>query len=133
MAYSQWIKMNISPENFSVKIKNLSIGWGKFHNPADKDEEINIENINNYVVKEGETYIIASCGREDASSGTTGSFDLFDEDIKIGHYSWDCPWGSKKNTSEWNRENNKYIVDVSGANYDGGAIGTVSFDLYKKG
>ncbi|OYY23501.1 MAG: hypothetical protein B7Y65_03535 [Azorhizobium sp. 35-67-15] len=40
-------------------------------------------------------------GRENASSGTEGSFDLYDGEMNIGNYYWDCPWGRKTNTSTW--------------------------------
>ncbi|MBF4285183.1 aegerolysin family protein, partial [Vibrio anguillarum] len=44
--------------------------------------------------------------------------------------SWDCPWGSKTNTSTWTPSGpqpplNKYITSQTGANLDSGALGTV--------
>ncbi|MCJ1947052.1 aegerolysin family protein, partial [Pseudomonas aeruginosa] len=36
----------------------------------------------------------ASCGRENASSGTQGSFDCYDGNTKMGTFSWDDPWKS---------------------------------------
>ncbi|MEI4697893.1 aegerolysin family protein, partial [Pseudomonas aeruginosa] len=34
---------------------------------------------------------IASCGRENSSSGTQGSFDCYDGNTKMCTFSWDDP------------------------------------------
>lgn len=132
MAYAQWIKMDIHPEKCDVTIKNAALKWGKFHQPEDKNKEISIDDINGTIISAGGHAVIASSGREDASSGTEGSIDLYDGNVKIGTYIWDCPWGSKNNISEWHRESKAYSVDISGANLYGGAIGTVTIEVYKK-
>ncbi|WP_332400451.1 aegerolysin family protein [Vibrio metschnikovii] len=125
MAYAQWISITIEPKNYDVTIKNIHNDWGKFYQGS-KDNEISPEDIDGRVVKAGEKFTISSCGRSDASSGTEGSFDIYRDDTHVGNYYWDCPWGSKTNTSTWTNDNSNFITQVTGGNLDSGAIGNVS-------
>ncbi|EKO3566976.1 aegerolysin family protein [Vibrio metschnikovii] len=125
MAYAQWISITIEPKNYDVTIKNIHSDWGKFYQGS-KDNEISPEDIDGRVVKAGEKFTISSCGRSDASSGTEGSFDIYRDDTHVGNYYWDCPWGSKTNTSTWTNDNSNFITQVTGGNLDSGAIGNVS-------
>uniref|UniRef100_UPI00188CE034 aegerolysin family protein n=1 Tax=Vibrio anguillarum TaxID=55601 RepID=UPI00188CE034 len=86
--------------------------------------------IDGHIIERGTSLSINACGRSDASSGTEGSFELYDGPTHVGTYSWDCPWGSKTNTSTWTPSGpqpplNKYITSQTGANLDSGALGTV--------
>ncbi|WP_350940942.1 aegerolysin family protein [Vibrio metschnikovii] len=51
---------------------------------------------------------------------------MYRDDTHVGNYYWDCPWGSKKNTSTWTNDNSNFITQVTGGNLDSGAIGNVS-------
>ena len=126
-AYAQWVQISITPKGFDLVIKNVEQLWGKFYSGT-KDNEVNIGNIEGHKVLSGETYIISSCGRENASSGTEGSFDIYDSknDKKVGNYYWSCPWGSKTNTSTWKEGGYEdYITQVTGGNLDSGALGNI--------
>jgi hypothetical protein len=79
----------------------------------------------------GGEFGIASCGREDASSGTEGSYDIYDGGTKVCTVYWDCPWGLKRNSFETKNVNKDYTVQDSGANLDSGAIGTVTIKVFK--
>jgi hypothetical protein len=67
----------------------------------------------------------------DASSGTKGSFELWDGDVKICKVYWDCPWGSKENIFRVTDVNGEFIVDETGDNLDSGAIGNVTVKIAK--
>jgi hypothetical protein len=97
MAYSQWIKVTIESRNLNIGVQNAYLGWGKFHAEGNKDREISNQEITSIVVHDGESKTISSCGRENASNGTAGRFDLYDGGTKIGTFSWDNPWGGKRN------------------------------------
>ena len=73
------------------------------------------------------TFRINSCGRENASSGTEGSFNLIDTSNGkvIRNVYWECPWGSKTNTFRVTIDNDDWLVEDKGANRDSGALGTV--------
>lgn len=75
---------------------------------------------------------VSSCGRSDASSGTTGGFDIYDGNTKIGYVHWDCPWGDKSNSFGVSDRNKDYPVQVGSWNHYGGAIGTVDIEVEKR-
>ncbi len=52
--------------------------------------------------------------------------------VKIGTYSWDCPYLSPTNTSTWSPGDKTFVVQQSGANLSSGALGTVTLDIAKK-
>ncbi|MBV9013750.1 MAG: aegerolysin family protein [Pseudonocardiales bacterium] len=135
MAYAQWIRIIISAEVGGVSVQNAYRDWGKFYQcPNNKDHELSDSEINEIRVPEGEIGYVCSCGRSDASSGTEGTIDLYDYDrkVKIGTFYWDCPWGSKYNSWTWTKGSNNYMVEMSGGNKYGGAIGDVTLTVAKK-
>ncbi|WP_281233264.1 aegerolysin family protein [Flavobacterium gelatinilyticum] len=133
MAYAQWIEVKIVSENMTLKVQNAKLSWGKFYEYGNKDKELSTSEINNITVDSGTSTRICSCGRSDASSGTEGSFDLYDGDTKIGSFNWDCPWGKKKNSFNWSQSASKdsYSTDREGGNTDSGAIGNVTITCVK--
>ncbi|OCH86914.1 pleurotolysin A [Obba rivulosa] len=134
MAYAQWVVIvlkNVSPQGTLV-IKNLNLMWGKFHKDGDKDTEIATKDIEGTKILPGAEYTINSCGRSDASSGTEGKFDLYEEGgALVRSFYWDCPWGSKTNTWTISNANTQWMVDSQGANLNSGALGTITVRLYK--
>ncbi|KAK7023384.1 Ostreolysin A6 [Paramarasmius palmivorus] len=135
--YAQWVIINIkNVGTANVKIKNLDVSWGKLHANDDKDKEVSKDVFEGRVITADETLRMNACGRKSSPSGTTGDFDLCDVDDGdrvIRHFYWDCPWGSSKNTWTVSGSNSKWMVEYSGANLDGGALGTITVDVMKKG
>ncbi len=132
MAYAQWISVEIQPKNCNVQVKNAYLAWGKFHTRGNKDNSISNDEVNAITVSSGNTGYVYSCGREDSSSGTEGHFDLYDGGTKIGTFYWDCPWGSKRNTTRWQQgASDDYIAQASGGNPDSSAIGNVRIVVMK--
>ncbi len=126
MAYAQWVSISIQSVGSTIQVKNAKLAWGKFYE-GNKDNEISTDQVNKLVITSGNSVQIASCGREDSASGTEGSFDLYHDDIKIGTYYWECPWGSKTNISTWTPNDvAEYITQVSGGNLDSGALGNIT-------
>lgn len=124
MAYAQWVSIQISAKNVNLTIKETTLNWGKFYACPDKDQEVSIETINGTLITENTSATICACGRSDAASGTEGSIKIYDGDILVGTYYWDCPWGSKTNTSRWTSSgNDNYITELQPGNLDSGAIG----------
>lgn len=138
MAYAQWAAITIYPRAFTATLKNVAHKWGKFYASGNKDKEIPPSEIEGKQITPGSTYTIYACGRRDAAAGTKGSFDIFDGDTQVGTYSWDCPWGSKTNSSTWTAfgpppPHNKYITQQAGANLYGGALGNITLETVKVG
>ncbi|RGP64278.1 aegerolysin family [Fusarium sporotrichioides] len=133
MAYAQWVYILIQNKIASgeISIRNVNLNWGKFYQWDNKDNEISVDAVKQIVIASGKTAGVASCGRSDASSGTEGSFDLYDGDTKICNIYWDCPWGSKTNTFTVGSVDDDYIVQATGANLNSGAIGTVNVKVAK--
>lgn len=143
MAYAQWVTITIYALNFDVTLKNVGHSWGKFYDSnqvggagGNKDNEYQPSAIEGHVIKAGNSFSINACGREDASSGTEGSIELYDGNTQVGTYSWDCPWGIKTNSSTWSPSGpqpplNNYLTSQNGANLDSGALGTVTIQTTK--
>jgi hypothetical protein len=129
MAYAQWVVITIESEGVALTVKNATLKWGKFYDNPNKDEEVSVDVINKIAIYAGGSAVIASCGRENTSSGTQGSFELYDGPLLLGEYYWNCPWGSKSNESIWTPHvgvfNDNYKIEVTGANLDSGALGNV--------
>ena len=131
MAYAQWVSINTASLGFTAVIKNAVHEWGKFYANGNKDAEIKPDDIDGQSITSGNNYTINACGRSDASAGTEGSFDIYDGNTHVGTYSWDCPWGSKTNTSTWTPGNDGYVGQQTGANLDSGALGNISLKIAK--
>ncbi|MEW6255615.1 MAG: aegerolysin family protein [Pseudomonadota bacterium] len=130
MAYAQWVEITIKPISCSVQIKNIVHQWGKFY-IGSKDNEVAPESLEGKAIESGSSFTFGACGRENASSGTEGSFDLYDGKTNVGNYYWDCPWGSKTNTSTWTPGSDSYICQATGANLNSGALGNVTLKAVK--
>lgn len=117
MAYAQWIAVHIevSPVLDKIGIRNAYTSWGKFYNYPDKDQEVPPQYVSDIDATTDRPVWIASCGRENASSGTQGSFDCYHENKKIGTFRWDCPWAS--GTA------NRFIFMPASDEYNGQIIG----------
>ncbi|KAK7018024.1 Ostreolysin A6 [Paramarasmius palmivorus] len=135
--YPQWVIIVIhNVGNTGVRLKNLDVSWGKLHADGNKDKEVNKDAYEEQVIGPDEKLQINACGRESSPSGTTGDFDLCDvdeDDRVIRHFYWDCPWGGSKNTWTVSGSNSQWMVEHSGANLEGGALGTITVDVLKRG
>ncbi|KAF4257052.1 hypothetical protein KXW98_007189 [Aspergillus fumigatus] len=133
-AYAQWVTVHLinSMSSETLSIKNASLSWGKWYKDGDKDAEITSEDVQQKTAPPGGSVNVNSCGRSDASSGTTGGFDLYDGNTKIGRVHWDCPWGSKTNDFDVGERNKNYWVEIGTWNKYGGAIGTVDVEVGRK-
>jgi len=133
MAYAQWVSIKIIAHGTTLRIKNVKLNWGKFHQTGNKEVEISPDDINKITIEPKRETVINSCGRSDAGSGTEGNFDIFDGDIKVGNYYWECPWGSKKNTSRWTPDSSEgYVTQVTGGSLDSGALGNITIKCVKE-
>jgi Aegerolysin len=79
-------------------------------------------------------FVISTCGRANASSGTKGSYDLVDKSTSkvIRQVYWNCPWGTKTNLFTLEGNNKDWITEHQGANISSGALGNVTVTVFKK-
>jgi hypothetical protein len=132
MAYAQWVSITITSRGTTLSLKNADLAYGKFHQTGNKDEEISPDDINEITINSGKSAVINSCGRENSPSGTEGRFDIFDGEVKVGEYYWDCPWGSKTNNSTWTPDDlDNYVTQVTGGSLDSGALGNITIKCVK--
>ena len=135
MSYAQWVEMNIAPVGLlNIKIKNAQLNCGKFYHLGDKNNEIYAEEIDKMIVSNDQPIAeatICSCGRSDAAMGTDGEFTMYDDSINIGTVYWSCPWGSKTNSLFFSPASDEYIVQITGGNFDSGALGNVKIKVAK--
>ena len=115
----------------SLTLSSSPYPRGKFYKWDNKDNEISAGEVAKQTAGPGGNIDIASCGRSDASSGTEGSYNIYDGDTKICRVYWNCPWGSKTNTFTVSEQNDGYMVQATGQNIDSGALGTVTVKVVK--
>ncbi|KAG0043660.1 hypothetical protein BGZ83_011150 [Gryganskiella cystojenkinii] len=135
MGYSQWVSFNImnnAPKELVVKNASITSGsqpkWFRYNN---KDNETAAPD-GTKIPTEKENHTIGSCGRSDAASGTTGSFDLYEGDTKVTTISWDCPGASSTNSWTTSGTDNDYVVNIEGGDKRG-AIGTLTVKVSYSG
>ncbi|KAK0645186.1 Asp-hemolysin [Lasiodiplodia hormozganensis] len=137
MAYAQWVIIHIinSFRSGTISIKHAQALWGKFYKDGNKDAEISSAEVSQITIPANGTADVAACGRSDASSGTEGTIDLYEDDTKICTIYWDCPWGSKSNHFEIRDRNSAagYMVSNSPYNADSGALGKIDVEVARKG
>lgn len=131
MAYAQYAVFTVKAKEFTATLKNFVHEWGKFYDGVDKGNEIEPSALNGTTIAKDSSYTFGACGRDGAASGTTGSFDIYDNDRLLASYHWDCPWGSKTNTSNLAMHVDNYVVQVIGANTDSGALGSITITAVK--
>lgn len=105
------------------------------HFEGDKDNAMSPDDYNGRIIEGGDSLRFNTCGRAFSPTGTEGRFSLVDPEDNskvIRTFHWDCPWGSRSNKFEVNDLNNKWMVEASGANLEGGALGTVTVEVLKK-
>ncbi|KAF4577129.1 aegerolysin family protein [Pleurotus pulmonarius] len=119
-----------------VKIKNLTRTWGKLHADGDQDAEVGLNEYEGVIVKPNTKVQINACARHNAPKGTTGSFDLVDPadgDGLIRSFYWNCAGENPTNTWDVTGSNSQWVIESTGQNLDGGALGTIAVDIMEKG
>ncbi|KAJ2993875.1 hypothetical protein NUW58_g1706 [Xylaria curta] len=134
-AYAQWVDVAVQNtfRSGDIQIKNAGLDWGKFYKDGDKNKEISSSGVNKIIIRPGSVAHVYSCGRENASSGTEGSIDLYEDSTYICTIYFHCPWGSKYNDFQVRNRNKDYPVSVGPWNRHGGALGQVDVEVAKRG
>jgi hypothetical protein len=130
MGYNQWVSFIISNcTNNTITIRNANLEYGKWYRDGNKDFDIEHEEINRTVINPRNRIRINCCGRY--VTGCEGSFDLVEEGgTLIRNIYFDCPFFNKKNTlAVTTQRGDNYIVEHQGANFDGGALGSVEITV----
>ncbi|EEB96271.1 hypothetical protein MPER_04618 [Moniliophthora perniciosa FA553] len=154
-AYDHWavfILSNIGGFG-RMRVENFTVTSGKLHREGessisigdyifdglicigDKDSDVDEDKYNGTVIGPGEKLQINACGSGSHPSGSSGKFDLLDPDEGdklIRHFVWDCPFGSETNTWDVSGSNTKWMVEFTGGNINGGALGNINIDCLKK-
>ncbi|MBG7006762.1 aegerolysin family protein [Pseudomonas aeruginosa] len=124
MAYAEWIAVKVVVSNSigTAGIRNATLQWGKFCRCSNRDDEISAEKDSSMNVQAGSPQWIASCGRENAASGTRGCFDCHDGNTRMGTFSWDDPRKSgATHTRHFTPASQNYAGISSGGNATGAA------------
>lgn len=144
LGYNQWVQLRIMNYSYiyghpgksnthPIKIKNVSLSYGKFHQFNSKDVEIPASQFENSEIRPGGDIDMFSCGRSGSPSGTTGSFSLFDmtSGTKICTVNWDCPWASSKNSIVVSLSDSNWTVKLQGFVTNGAALGFGTINCYR--
>ncbi|KAI0157437.1 aegerolysin type hemolysin [Xylariaceae sp. FL1272] len=133
MGYKQFTEIKIvnkTPD--TLKIKNAAHSWGKFYVSPDRDNEISPDDLNKVEIAAGGNYIVAACGKSDASSGCTGSFDLVDGNATAVSVIYDSPWGTSSNRFNTQTGDGFAVNQVGGnLNDQGGPLGDIQLTILK--
>ena len=133
MGHNDWTRIIIRAENAILKLKELNLVWGKIHEYGNFDKELPASDYMNKNIRSGRSMYIHLAGRSNSPSGTEGSFEIFDGDVKIGKFQWECPYKGD-NSIKWNyaamdgdnyAEEN-YKVSTLWHNKTGGALENVT-------
>lgn len=121
MAIAQFIvvKLKVTDEDLKLQVQNVHLAEGKFYDGHDRYGRISTNQVNGIMVKYDQSQSISSCGT-DGSSGTQGSFDIYDYafNTKIGTFSWEFPWGSRGLKFKFSKNSDNYSVDANESGYN---------------
>lgn len=156
MGYGDWVDLHLTDTlpGLPVQVKNSELQWyphqsyrvwravlkldhrGKFYADGDKDREISPQQVDETVVPANSSASadVYSCGREDAASGTQGSFDLIDQNFgtTICSLQWNCPYNpgpGNWNLVEAQNLNSDYSVTIGEYNKKKGALKTIDVNI----
>jgi hypothetical protein len=120
--YGDWIQLNIYNDlSIPILVNEKALSWGKYYQCPDKDNELAPQN--GIKINPGQYVSVCSCGRENASSGTTGSIEIYDGTTHVADVLWDCPHGSS-NSMGLQKYSESYKVEFPPPSKEG-AIGNV--------
>ncbi|KAJ5157657.1 uncharacterized protein N7482_008757 [Penicillium canariense] len=123
MGYDDWVDLHMTDAlpGLPIQVKNAELQWGKFYADGNKDHEITPEQVDSTVLPANSSgpADVWSCGREDAPSGSEGSFDLIDQNYgnTICTLEWNCPYEPGKGNENWVKTTNldtDYNVTIAG-------------------
>jgi hypothetical protein len=124
-----WLAVNISAEDCELCIKNAYKDWGRFCVCGNPDQEILPEDINKIQITPKKNARICACGTPGTPSGTDGYFDIYDGDIEVVRYSWDCPASRPQNKSEFYRKSTHHMDSFNPGSISSGPIGEVTIKV----
>ncbi len=102
----------------------------KAHPPANKDDEIPIDQVAKTVIPPRGTYLLASSGRSDAAAGCEGHFDLITEDGTIvAKVNFESPWGTRNVVFHADSPDSGWIASVSGFDPKRSHVGRVTLKI----
>ena len=106
MGYSQWLELKLDNKTSKpLYISDFYAHWGKLYASPDKNTEVNSNTWNGQTIAPGEARSFATCGRENASSGAEGDFNVSAGNDRICQIYYSCPWSGS------NQLNARYIKD----------------------
>ncbi|KAI1199288.1 aegerolysin type hemolysin [Nemania serpens] len=105
---------------------------GKFYELGDKGQEISATQINKIVINADDKAYVCACGRSDSATGTSGTFELYQDNTFICQINWNCPYiGSNSFHPQKVSSKGGYIVSDGGWPTDG-PLGVVNVEIAKK-
>lgn len=105
----------------------LTPSSGRFLENVGSTTEIDDEGVNGLVAKPRHLTHIVACGTHGSTAGTSGGYDIYDQDTKVCHVSWSCPLNRGiSNSLDIVDLDGNYDVECKGGSLDAGPIGHVS-------
>ena len=132
MGHSDFIQITLENKSLeTLKTENVYAHWGKFYAFPDKHAEVDIGTVANQTFGPKKSFKFASCGRENASSGTEGQLDVMHGTERLFQLYWCCPYiGQNKVNARYVAEG--WVAAVSEFS-ESGAIGPVTIKVINVG
>lgn len=129
--YKQWVKVAVKNKTGeTITLKDFKKEWGRFFEYPNNFEK-EVPPPEGQEIKDNGTFYFASCGRENATSGTEWLFSIYGPDGEIARYHWDCPIIGT-NRFDLVRSSDDYIVQDKGFNRtSNGALGEGTITVVK--
>jgi hypothetical protein len=125
-----WVDMQVRnhlTNNDDLTIANAHHNSGEFLESVNSQNPLEDEDVNNIVARPRHLAHIVACSHENDKAGTSGGYDIYDEDRKVCHVSWTCPLGrGVPNTLDIVDKDASYKIECKGASLDPGPLGHVS-------
>ena len=112
----------------------LTSSSGSFLETVSSATEIDDDDVNGLVAKPRHLTHIVACGARGSTAGTSGGYDIYDQDKKVCHVSWSNPLNRGiGNSLDIVDLDGDYNVECKGASLEAGPIGHVSIRVKNGG
>ena len=113
---------------------SLTHASGRFLETVGSATEIDDEDVNGLVAKPHHLTHIVACSTRGSTAGTSGGYDIYDQDRKVCHVSWSCPLNRGiSNSLDIVDLDEDYDVECKGGSLEAGPIGHVSIRVKNGG
>lgn len=120
LVYKDWVVFTFST-NFdgTFYFKDVKLESGKYYNPPDKNEELDLENISKLTFDLKNKATFGACGRANAFIGVEGSFKIYNNNnIEVSKIYFDVPYSGDNKLEITNyTSKSKFVCLFTNENY----------------